>query len=147
MNTFWKRCDAAHRGTAMPDYWMNCDNDRYSTRKKVTAGGVTNPGTTTTTTTTTTTPKPVEPPEPTKETVYTCTDKNRYCSSWANGGYCTKGSYITFMMSDCRTSCGCCTNKNVNCDGWAQYCNHATYSKFMNRECKKTCKTCQNYAK
>merc|ERR1719462_665493 len=99
---------------------MNCDGD--GTRKWITAGGTKPKPKPTTKPKPKPTPKPPVPPQP---EVYKCTDKNRYCKSWANGNFCTTGSYVKFMMTSCRTSCGCCTDRNSNCGAWKdkQYCN------------------------
>jgi len=150
-NTIWKRCDAARR-TAMPQFKMNCRGGNQKTigikggnfvtvSGKKTKGGKKKGGKKKGG------KKPLPPP-PKPKPSGKCSNKNVYCASWANRGYCKRGhTYYTFMKKDCRKSCNFCSNancknKNKNCGFWSGKGFCTSNASWMTPNCKKSCNKC-----
>jgi len=74
------------------------------------------------------------------------TDKNKSCPNWKDQGYCTSGSYVEWMATNCAKSCKCnaasCPYKDEwsNCQRYKKYCTSGSFVAFMAKVCAKTCK-------
>merc|ERR1712227_1051009 len=83
-----------------------------------------------------------------------CQDKEVYCRTWKNKGYCKK-TYVDYMRAKCQKTCGFCPEVKVpeckntpkhsdSCERyWKQFCKKSSqYFYFMKKNCKKTCGLC-----
>lgn len=86
---------------------------------------------------------------------YICKDKYPYCNKWKQKGYC-EDTFSTWMVANCRYTCGRCTKDNVvpeckdtyeqSCWRWKQdgKCESGTQQirAFVRTKCKKSCGNC-----
>jgi len=87
-----------------------------------------------------------------------CADGSESCGTWRDAGYCTDATYIDYMQSNCKVSCGLCPaptpspspsggclDTSTDCSGWQNmgYCaSSSEYSAFMADTCPATCGLC-----
>ncbi|CAH1269126.1 ASTL [Branchiostoma lanceolatum] len=88
-----------------------------------------------------------------------CRDNSNNCRSWANLRYCTSGSYVQYMRTNCRRSCQLCsggtgtgtrpnpTNNNCrdnspHCGYWQRTGECTKNPTYMRKSCRKSCGVC-----